>query len=62
MTTQSNEFLSLADWCNRVGVSRNTYYRMAAADRPAVIRLGRRVLISPEAYAAWLARVESKSK
>ena len=56
------DYLTLADWCARVGVSRNTFYRMDAAERPAVIRLGRRLLISKEAYADWRARMELKSK
>ena len=56
------DYLTLADWCARVGVSRNTFYRMAAADRPVIIRLGRRVLISEKAYAEWRARMETKSK
>ena len=60
MTNQA--FLTIADWCDKVGVSKNLFYRLAPEDRPATIRLGRRVLISPDAYTEWCKRLELKSK
>ena len=58
----TKDFLSLAEWCEKVGVSLNTYYRLAADDRPAVIRLGRRVLVSQESHTDWCSRMAGKSQ
>lgn len=50
--------LTVAQFCDAHGFSRALFYKLAIANRPAVIRVGRRVLISREAGAAWRKKLE----
>lgn len=48
--------MSVGQFCEAVGVCKRTYYNLVdRGEAPPVVRVGRRVLIRPEAARAWLA-------
>lgn len=47
---------SLSEWCPLAGITRASYYAMAAQSRPHGTHVGKKVVIT-EAPAAWLSRV-----
>ena len=50
---------SVREFCDTVGISRATFYKMAKNDAaPPVIRLGGRVLILKETADTWLKSLE----
>jgi predicted DNA-binding transcriptional regulator AlpA len=50
---------SIPEFCRRHGISRAHFYNLSkAGDGPAVMRVGRRTLISAEAAAEWRRRME----
>ena len=51
------EAFTVAEFCRSIGISRAFFYKLEPAKRPAVIRLGRRVLITREATSEWRARM-----
>ena len=51
------EAFSIAEWCAAVGISRAFFYKLPPDQRPAIIKLGRRSLITPESSAAWKKRM-----
>jgi len=55
------DLMTLAEFCDRNRISKSTYHNLDAIGRaPATIRLGSRVLISPEAETAWRNRMASE--
>jgi len=51
--------LSIAEFCRRHGISRAHFYNLSKnGDGPALMRVGRRTLISVEAAAEWRRRME----
>jgi predicted DNA-binding transcriptional regulator AlpA len=51
--------LSIPEFCRRHGISRAHFYNLSkTGDAPAVMRVGRRTLISVEAAAEWRRRME----
>ena len=54
---------SIAEFCRRHGISRPHFYNLSkSGDRPAVMRVGRRTLISAEAAAEWRRRMEQLAR
>jgi predicted DNA-binding transcriptional regulator AlpA len=54
---------SIAEFCRRHGISRAHFYNLwKAGDAPAVMRVGRRTLISAEAAAQWRRRMEEAAR
>ena len=51
---------NIVAWCRRYDIARSTYYTLT--DKPDVMRIGRRVLITREADEAWRARMLAKVK
>jgi len=50
---------SIPEFCRRHGISRAHFYNLSKSGRaPAVMRVGRRTLISAEAAAEWRRRME----
>ena len=50
---------SIAEFCRRHGISRAHFYNLSKnGEGPAVMRVGRRALISVEAAAEWRVRME----
>ena len=50
---------SISEFCRRHGISRAHFYNLSkSGDAPAVMRVGRRTLVSAEAAAAWRRRME----
>ena len=47
------EAFTVAEFCRSIGISRAFFYKLPAEQRPGIIRLGRRVLITREAAANW---------
>ncbi len=53
---------SVSEFCHDYGISRGLFYCLLREGRgPAVIKLGRRTLISREAANEWLRRMDSQS-
>jgi hypothetical protein len=46
----------IPEWCAGAGMARPTYYTLPAEARPAMVNIGRKVVIT-ESPAAWLERV-----
>src|SRR5262245_51680564 len=54
---------SIPEFCRRHGISRAHFYNLAkSGDAPALMRVGRRTLISAEAAAEWLRRMEQVAR
>ena len=53
------EAFTVAEFCRSIGISRAFFYKLDPTKRPAVIRLGRRVLITREATSEWRARMHA---
>lgn len=53
---------SVSEFCCAHGIARSHFYALLKEGRaPAIIKLGRRTLISTEAAAAWRRRLESEA-
>ena len=55
------EAYSVSEFCRRNNIGVTTYYSLPEDDRPATMRIGRRVLISKESAAAWRRRMTEKT-
>ena len=55
------EAFTVAEFCQSIGISRAFFYKLLPAQRPQVMRLGRRVLITREAAIGWRRRLEAQS-
>ena len=54
---------SIPEFCRRHGISRAHFYNLSkSGDAPAVMRVGRRTLVSAEAAAAWRRRMEDAAR
>jgi hypothetical protein len=54
MEAQDRDAFSIAEFCNRHGISQSKYFQIAAEGQgPRVMRVGKRVLISREAATEW---------
>ena len=53
------EAFTVAEFCRSIGISCAFFYKLSESQRPTVIRLGRRVLITREAAAEWRARMSA---
>lgn len=53
--------MSVEDVVRAVGVSRTTIYKEIKAGRLKITKVGRRSLILPENFKAWLALLESSA-
>jgi len=53
--------LSVADFCAAHGISVSTFYSLPDEDRPVLIRLGGRVIITLRAAEEWRQQMEAKS-
>jgi predicted DNA-binding transcriptional regulator AlpA len=55
-------FYSVAEFCQVVGISRSSFYRLAAADRaPPITQVAGRSLIRVEAAEEWAEEQEGKT-
>ena len=52
---------SIAEWCAANGIAVSTFYAAPDADKPAIIRFGKRCLITNEAHEAWRQRMEARA-
>ena len=60
MTTEDYRDASIAGFCRRQGISRSSYYNLAAAgETPREYRVGKLVRISAEAEAEWVREREA---
>lgn len=58
----SNAAYSVQEFCREHSISRGLFYRLLREGRgPAVIKAGRRTLISHESAAEWRRRMERES-
>ena len=48
--------------CEALHISRSHFYNLPPEDRPKIIRLGRRVVITPQAAAEWLAEMQRRTE
>jgi len=53
--------LSIPGFCRWIGISRTHFYRLPPEDRPATIRLGKRVVIPQSAVEDWEARMLARN-
>lgn len=53
--------MSVATFCRTHGISESKFFTLPESERPATIRLGRRVLISAEAAAEWRTRMSGRA-
>jgi hypothetical protein len=54
MLVEERDAYSIPEFCKRHGFSPAKYFQLAAAgEGPRIMRIGKRVLISSEAAAAW---------
>ena len=53
--------MSISQFCESIGVSVRTYYSLPPDERPPEVRIGRRVIIRPEAGREWLRQREHLS-
>ena len=54
--TMSGEIYSLADFIKLVGISRPTFYNLKKrGEAPQFFKMGRKVMITREAYEQWIA-------
>jgi hypothetical protein len=60
METQVAVMQTLREFLADNKFSRAEWYRIPAEDRPRVVRIGRKILISAESAAEWRARMERK--
>lgn len=44
---------SIDEWCKAHGISRAMFYKLPEAERPRLMYVGRRRLVSKEASAEW---------
>lgn len=56
------EAFTVAEFCRSIGISRAFFYKLTAEQRPGIIRLGRRVLITREAASEWRAVMAAAPK
>ena len=59
-TPVEREALSIAEWCEANTISKAFFYKLPECDRPAVLELGRRRLITREASADWRKRMTKR--
>lgn len=52
--------MSIEAFCRRHGISVSKYFELPEFERPAILRIGRRKLITTEAAAEWRARLSGK--
>ncbi len=53
---------SIPEWCASIGISRAFFYKLPLDQRPTVIKLGRRALITREASAEWQERMMQQAQ
>ena len=53
---------SIKGFCQRKGICRATYYNLPKSQRPRELRVGRRVIITPEAEAEWDERMSKEAE
>lgn len=58
---ESSDAYSINEFCERHRISRSHFYDLPDDDKPRLMRVGKRVLISREAAAAWRMRMEEKA-
>jgi hypothetical protein len=51
---------TIEEWCNRWRIKRGLYYKLA--DRPEVIRIGSKVIITAQADEEWHRRQSAKAR
>jgi len=52
--TTEQRALSIAQFCQAYGISRATYYNLAkAGNAPAILKIGRRSIITNDAAKSW---------
>ena len=56
------EAYSISEWCRLVGISRAFFYRLSREDRPTVVKLGRRSLITRTGALEWQQRMEGRTQ
>jgi hypothetical protein len=61
-TTPAREAFSVSEWCGSIGISRAFFYKLPQEQRPTVIRLGRRSLITRQASAEWQERMMQRAE
>ena len=58
----AREAFSIPEWCDSVGISRAFFYKLPPEELPAVIKLGRRSLITRQAADAWQERMTRRAE
>ena len=62
MNSDKQSAFSIPDFCSAHDISRAMFYLLLRDGRaPAIMKIGRRTLISAEAAAAWRKRMESET-
>ena len=51
---------TIAEWCDHRKVSRSLFYKLPDAEKPVVIRLGEKPLITAEADQDWWQRMKER--
>lgn len=51
------EAFTISEWCAMAGISRAFFYKLSPEQRPAVVKLGRKPLITRKAAADWQDRM-----
>ncbi len=63
MQTETQTAKSVSRWCQDNDLSRSMFYQLRKKGlAPAVMKIGRRTLISAEADAAWRKRMEEEGQ
>jgi hypothetical protein len=57
----SKDSYSIAEFCARHGISRSGFYNLRPEDRPQLMRVGARILISREAAEKWRREMERQT-
>ena len=58
----AREANSVAEWCALIGISRAFFYKLSPDQRPTVIKLGRRSLITRRASVEWQDRMTQRAE
>ena len=60
--TLEREVFSIPEWCRLIGISRAFFYKLSPDQRPTVIKLGRRSLITRRASTEWQDRMTQRAE
>jgi hypothetical protein len=58
----AREAYSIPEWCTSIGISRAFFYKLPTDERPVVVKLGRRSIITRRASEAWQERMTRRAE